>query len=144
MTPIHPSDVTPGIAPRVVFSMASYGRPSDSQWPRRTSSLWREPLRDRDEEIAGVAVAGHKAQRLLLAAAADQDRRVRLAAAASAGKGFRPAGSADPRTASPRPTTSGWAIWSVSSRRSNRSFTGGNGTPRPRCSRSNQPAPIPK
>ena len=49
-----------------------------------------------------------------------------------------------PQYGATSPDHTWWAICRVSSRRSKRSFVEGKGTPKPRASRSNQPAPLPR
>ena len=106
------------------------GRPPRSARPR-IAYLRAMPSGDA-EDVAGVGVLGHEAQRLLLAAATDHDRdpgaRQRLRGVeqprrpGTAGRGTPPR---EPRS----PCHIPWAIWSVSSSISNRSPSGGNGNP---------------
>ena len=63
-----------GRTAQTVFSTSSKARFSASQCPRRTSNLRSDLLHRRTEHVAGVAVTGHQAQSLLLAATANHDR----------------------------------------------------------------------
>src|SRR5262249_19586955 len=97
----------------------------------------------RVEDVAAVRVLGDQPPRLPLPAAADQDRPERYRERQRTAERLRQLVVLAAESSVP-PAHICRKICSVSSRRSNRSANGGNGTPRPRCSRSFQAAPIPR
>ena len=110
--PLHLRDEPVGVADRVA---AAVDRPLDRAGSRPTSSQCRPSTSSLCADLVDVASrrgcrrrrTGRPAAASSLAAAADQDRRVRLLDRRAASRSSRPAGSACPRTARRRRSTSG-------------------------------------
>src|SRR5262249_34677610 len=94
-------------------------------------------------ESTCVGILGHKRQRPFFTGAADHDWWMRLGDRQRRTKRFGQSIML-PHIERTFPDHICNAIWTVSSRRSKRSFNGGNGTPSATASCSYQPAPTPK